>query len=172
MFLRRLLLILTSLTLIISCGGNAQNLSKNDKAPEFTLEDHQGNSYSLSDYEGKAPVVLYFYPKADTPGCTEQACNLRDDFSKFKEAGIKVFGISTDDKKDIEDFIKKYELNFTLLSDADQKVSEKYGVLNNLGFSNRITFIVDKEGKIYHIMRDVDVSTHASEVYDIASNLL
>lgn len=154
----------------LSCGGNAQNLVEGETAPDFTLENYEGEEFTLSDYQGQ-PVVVYFYPKAGTPGCTEEACGIRDNYSKFMEENIKVFGVSVDSKEELKDFKEENNLNFTLLSDADKTVSEKYGVLNNIGFSNRITFVINREGKIAHIMRDVDVSTHANEIYEIASKL-
>ncbi len=147
---------LTSLFLF-ACGGNAENLKQGDTAPDFTLQNVDGKEFTLSDYREKSPVVIYFYPKASTPGCTKQACGIRDDLSRFRENGIEVFGISVDGKEALKEFIAEYNLNFTLLSDESKEVSEKYGVLNKLGFSSRITFIIDKEGKINTIMRDVDV---------------
>ena len=155
----------------VSCGGNAETLSVNDPAPDFTLQDAEGNQYTLSEFEGKSPVVIYFYPKAGTPGCTDQACGIRDEYEKFRENNITVLGISVDSKEDLQEFIDDYSLNFPLLSDADKEVAKKYDVLNDLGWASRITFIIDKEGNIAEIIRDVDVDTHASEVFDIANNL-
>ncbi|MCX8010054.1 MAG: peroxiredoxin, partial [Ignavibacteria bacterium] len=122
-------------------------------------------------FKGKSPVVIYFYPKASTPGCTKQACGIRDNWNKFKENNIQVFGISVDNKEDISKFIDNYNLNFPLLSDNDKSVSKAYGVLNKFGVSSRVTFIIDKDGKINRIIRDVDVSTHADDVFNIAKNL-
>lgn len=155
-----------------SCGGNAANLKEGDKAPEFTAQDAYSKSYTLSAYNGVSPVVLYFYPKANTSGCTKEACGIRDSFSEFKKKNIVVLGMSVDSKEDIREFIDDHNLNFPLLSDEDKRISEKYGVLNNLGVSSRVTFIIDKNGKIAHIMRDVDVETHADEVLEMASGLL
>jgi peroxiredoxin Q/BCP len=155
----------------IACGGNAENLKISDKAPDFTLQDSDGNSYTLSAYKGISPVVIYFYPKARTPGCTKQACGIRDSWSKFSENGIIVLGISVDSKEDIKEFISENNLNFPLLSDEKKEVSRAYGVLNNLGLASRITFVVDKEGKIAEIIRDVDVQKHADQVFEIAMKL-
>lgn len=163
-------LILLSL-LLISCGGNAESLNVNDPAPDFTLQDAEGNQFTLSDYEGKSPVVIYFYPKAGTPGCTDQACGIRDEYEKFRENNITVLGISVDAKEDIQEFIDDYSLNFPLLSDADKDVAKQYDVLNDLGWASRITFIIDKQGNIAKIIRDVDVDTHAAEVFEIAKKL-
>lgn len=162
--------ILSLVLIVISCGGNAQNLNENDPAPDFTLSDADGNSYTLSKMKG-SPVVLYFYPKASTPGCTKQACGIRDAWSKFEENGIKVFGISVDSKESIAEFIKENNLNFPLLSDQNKQVSSAYGVLNNLGFASRITFIIDKDGLISKIIRDVNIDNHADEVFNFASSL-
>jgi peroxiredoxin Q/BCP len=146
-------------------------LKVGDPAPDFKLPDADGKIYSLSNYRSKSPVVIYFYPKADTPGCTKQACGIRDEWRKFEEAGIPVFGISVDSQEDLKKFRDKYSLNFPLLSDEGKEVTKAYGVLNLLGFASRVTFIVDKDGKIAHIIDKVDVNTHAREVYDIVSNL-
>lgn len=162
---------LSAITLNLSFGEDNIELKVGDKAPDFKLQDANGKYYSLSDYYGKSPVVLYFYPKANTPGCTKQACGIRDDWSKFEKNGIKVFGVSVDSKKDIKKFVDEYGLNFPLLSDEDKKVCKSYGVLNILGFAKRVTFIIDKEGKIAHIINNVDVNTHAKEVFELASKL-
>ena len=163
--------IVASFIIFQSCGGNADNLSVGNSAPGFTLEDSEGNTYSLLDYKGKNPVVIYFYPKANTPGCTKQACGIRDSFSKFEENDIVIFGISVDSKASIKEFIKDYDLNFPLLSDEKKEVSKAYGVLNTIGLDSRITFIIDKQGKIANILKDVDVETHADEVFNLAVKL-
>lgn len=158
--------------ILISCGGSAENIKIGDSAPDFSLQDHNGKTYQLSSYKGKSPVILYFYPKANTPGCTTQACGIRDEFSQFTENNIAVLGVSVDSKDALKEFIDEHSLNFPLLSDENKSVSEIYGVLNNIGFSNRITFIIDKEGKISEIIRDVDVKTHANEVLEKAKKLI
>ncbi len=160
-----------ALVFLINCGGNAQNLKEGDTAPDFTLQDAFGKSYTLSSYKGKSPVIIYFYPKASTPGCTKQACGIRDKWSQFSENNIVVLGISVDSKEDITKFIDEYNLNFPLLSDNKKEVSKNYGVLNKMGFDSRISFIVDTDGKIHKVLRDVDVDTHADEVFDIAMKL-
>ena len=165
------ILLLFNFYLLQSCGGNANNLNLGNSAPDFTLEDAYGSKYTLSDYNGKNPVVVYFYPKANTPGCTTEACGIRDSWNKFEENNITVFGISVDSKESIKKFIDDHSLNFPLLSDESKEVSKKYGVLNNLGLDSRITFIIDKNGKISDIIRDVDVSTHADTVFEKAIKL-
>lgn len=162
---------LATFCLIQSCGGNAENLSVGSAAPGFTLQDADGNSFSLSDYKGKNSVIIYFYPKANTPGCTKQACGIRDSFSKFNENNIIVLGISVDSKESIKEFITDHNLNFPLLSDETKEVSKAYGVLNNIGLDSRITFIIDKQGNISNILKDVDVETHADDVFNITLKL-
>ena len=154
-----------------SCGGNAENLKVGNAAPDFTLQDSDGTNYTLSDYNGKKPVVIYFYPKANTSGCTKQACGIRDAWSRFKENNIVVLGISVDSKKSIKEFITDHNLNFPLLSDETKEVSKKYGVLNNIGLDSRITFVVEKNGNISNIIRDVNVETHADDVFNLAMKL-
>jgi thioredoxin-dependent peroxiredoxin len=143
-------------------------LKAGDKAPDFTLQDAFGKSYKLSSYKGKSPVIVYFYPKAGTSGCTKEACGIRDDWSKFEQNKIPVLGISTDDKSAIKKFIDDYKLNFPLLSDADKKVSKEYGVVGMLGYDKRITFIVDKNSKIADVMEVKDIANHSKTVLEKA----
>ncbi|MFO7447176.1 MAG: peroxiredoxin [Ignavibacteriaceae bacterium] len=147
------------------------SLSAGMEAPDFTLQDASGKEYTLSSYKGESPVVVYFYPKANTSGCTKQACGIRDDWSKFEKNNIKVFGISTDPKEDIKKFVDDHNLNFPLLSDSDKKVSAAYKVLNENGMDKRVTFVIDKEGKIAEIFQVDDIDNHSAKVYDIASKL-
>jgi thioredoxin-dependent peroxiredoxin len=142
------------------------------KAPDFSLKDAFENAYTLSSYYEKAPVVIYFYPKAGTSGCTKQACAIRDNWSRFEENNIKVFGISTDSKDDIKKFIDDNNLNFPLLSDADKKVSEIYGVLRETGTAKRVTFIVDTNGNIADIIEVKDIDSHADYVFNEAFKLM
>jgi thioredoxin-dependent peroxiredoxin len=146
-------------------------LKVGDKAPDFTLKDSKGNSYTLSDYQGKSPVVVYFYPKAGTPGCTKEACGIRDDKNRFKENNIEVFGISVDSPSEIKKFVADYHLNFPLLSDKEKKVSKEYGVLMDNGVDKRVTFIVDKKGNIAKIINVTDIASHASTVFNDAKEL-
>ena len=170
--MKKMVFIILAGIILSGCGGNAENLSVGSEAPNFTLQDADNNSYTLSDFESKSPVVIYFYPKANTSGCTKQACGIRDDYSKFKENGIEVFGISVDSKESIKEFINDNQLNFPLLSDIDKKVAEAYGVLNNVGVASRVTFIVDKKGNLANIIRDVDVYQHAGQVLALTQKLL
>ncbi|HEX2865691.1 MAG TPA: peroxiredoxin [Ignavibacteriales bacterium] len=167
---KMIFLSLLSTLLFTILGGNTP-LKEGQKAPDFTLMDAYGKSYTLSSFAGNTPVVLYFYPKAGTPGCTTEACGIRDDLSKFRKNNITVLGVSVDSKGAIKKFIDKYQLNFPLLSDSNKDVSKTYGVLNKLGVDNRTTFIIDKNGKINTIIRNVDPTQHAEQVYAIASKL-
>lgn len=148
-----------------------QEVAEGEEAPDFELESYDGKSYSLSQFRGKNDVVLYFYPKDDTPGCTKEACSFRDDLSVFKKKGVAVLGVSLDDLASHSKFQKKYDLNFPLLSDPDHKVSETYGVYkekNNYGKKywgiERSTFLIDKTGKIKKIFRRVQVDGHTNEL--------
>lgn len=145
------------------------------KAPNFELSDYQGRKHKLSDYRGK-PVILYFYPKDDTPGCTKEACSFRDSFDEFKKAGVAVIGISVDDEKSHEKFINKYNLPFTLLSDSDKEVVAKYGVWvekNMYGKkywgTSRTTFLLDEGGKVIRLFENVKPENHAKEILKILS---
>ena len=147
-------------------------LNEGDSAPDFTAKNQNGEEVKLSDFRGKR-VVLYFYPKDDTPGCTKQACSLRDSFDAFEEKGIKVFGVSTDDEKSHQKFISKYSLPFDLLADTDKILVNDYGVWgekNNYGKKymgiNRTTFLIDEAGKIAKIFKKVKVDEHAGEVLE------
>jgi peroxiredoxin Q/BCP len=133
-------------------------------APDFELESDSGETVKLSDLRGK-PVVLYFYPKDDTPGCTRQACGIRVAWSEFQRAGAKVFGISADDQASHERFKSKYELPFTLLADPEHKLGEPYGVGQKGKRSyERSTFVIDADGNIARILRRVNPDRHADEV--------
>lgn len=168
--IKKISIILASLFLF-SCGGNADIVKVGDDAPNFSLQDANGKTFTLADYKGKSPVVIYFYPKANTPGCTKEACGIRDDFSEFKKSDIAIFGISVDSKEDIKEFVNDYNLNFPLLSDIEKTTCKEYGVLNNLGFANRITFIIDKNGKIAKILKNFDIEKHSQLALDIAKKL-
>ena len=145
-------------------------LTSGTLAPDFELQDQIGNIHKLSDYKGKR-VVLYFYPKDDTPGCTVEACSFRDNFMDYKKAGITVIGISKDTVKSHAKFADKFELPFTLLADPDHHVSELYGVWGEKTFMgkksmgiNRTTFLIDEEGKLKEVMPKVNPKGHAEDV--------
>jgi thioredoxin-dependent peroxiredoxin len=141
-----------------------------DPAPEFTLESDSGEQISLSDFRGK-PVVLYFYPKDDTPGCTTQACGIRDAYDEFEQAGAVVLGVSPDGVRSHVEFKEKYELPFALLADPEHEVAERYGVWGEktyMGRSylgvNRSTFVIDADGVVAKVMHEVKPATHAADV--------
>lgn len=136
------------------------SLEEGVKAPEFTLDDSYGKPVSLADYLGKKPVVLYFYPKDDTPGCTQQACTFRDMEKEIEEAGAAVLGISRDTVESHVKFREKYGLNFPLLADVDGAVSKAYGAATPLGMSARYTYVIDTEGVIRKVIKDIDAGGH------------
>lgn len=145
-------------------------VKEGNKAPDFTAKNQNGEKVKLSGLRGQK-VVLYFYPKDDTPGCTKQACSLRDSNDVFAEKGIKVLGVSIDDEKSHQKFISKYNLPFDLIADTDKKIVEKYGVWGEKSMYGRTymgtmrkTFLIDEEGKIVKIFDKVKVSEHADEV--------
>lgn len=141
-----------------------------DLAPDFTLPDQSGKPHSLKAERGNW-VLLYFYPKDDTPGCTTEACALRDNFPKFKKLGVSVFGVSVDKVKSHAKFADKYDLPFTLLADEDKTLVKAYGVWGKKKFmgreymgTKRWSFLIDPKGKIAKIYQDVKPATHAEEV--------
>jgi len=145
-------------------------LKPGDKAPEFEGKDQSGKLIKLSDFQGKK-LVLYFYPKDNTPGCTAQSCNLRDNYSAFKKAGYEIVGVSTDGEKSHQNFIEKYSLPFTLIADTDKKINELYDVWKektNYGRTYmgtvRTTFVIDEEGYIMEIIEKVKTEDHAAQV--------
>ncbi|MCC7417270.1 MAG: thioredoxin-dependent thiol peroxidase [Acidobacteria bacterium] len=140
------------------------------KAPAFTLKDQDGRAHALSGQAGR-PVVLYFYPKDDTPGCTKETCAFRDNLPKFEASKAAVFGISILDERSKAKFAKKYNVNFPLLADADHAVAEKYGVWQKRSFLGksymgiaRTTYLIDRDGKVARRWDNVKVGGHAEEV--------
>lgn len=145
-------------------------LKQGDKAPAFTSKDQNGNPISLSQFKGKK-VVLYFYPKDNTPGCTAEACDFRDNYQGLKAQGIEVLGVSVDDEKSHQKFITKYDLPFTLIADTDKAIVEAYGVWAEKNMygkkymgTNRTTFIIDEGGNIAHIISKVNTKAATEQV--------
>jgi len=137
-----------------------------DTAPDFRLQDQNNEWHALGDYDGKW-VVLYFYPKADTPGCTTEACEFRDNIFAYEDLGAAVIGVSLDDVASQADFAEKYSLPFPLLSDAQQEVAESYGVLTSFGamtVANRETFLINPDGEIAKHYAQVDPEAHSAQV--------
>lgn len=131
-------------------------------APDFTTIDDEGNQVSLSDFKGKV-VVMYFYPKDDTPGCTKQAQSFRDSYADYQNKDMVVLGVSMDDQASHQKFKEKYGLPFTLLVDSDGAITKAYDV-DGGGYAKRVTYIIDGEGKITHVDANVNTSTHAADV--------
>ena len=145
-------------------------IKEKTKAPEFTLLDENGDEHALSDYLGKE-LLLYFYPKDNTKGCTTEACNFRDDYSEYEKAGLEIIGISPDSTKSHANFKAKYDLPFTLLADQDHKVCELYDVWGLKKFMGReymgvfrTTFLIDKEGYIKKVYENVKPANHSNEI--------
>jgi thioredoxin-dependent peroxiredoxin len=147
-------------------------INENDIAPDFTLADQHGNQVTLSDLRGKT-VVLYFYPKADTPGCTKEACGFRDTYKKIERTGAVLLGISADTAASQKKFQDKYSLPFPLLADPDKKIADQFGVLKEKNMYGRkvmgiarTTFVIGPDGKIKHIFNNVKPEGHAEEVLE------
>jgi thioredoxin-dependent peroxiredoxin len=133
-------------------------------APSFTTIDDEGNSVSLSDFQGKV-VVLYFYPKDDTPGCTKQAQSFRDNYSEYEDKDMVVLGVSMDDRASHQKFKEKYGLPFTLLVDSDGAITKAYDV-DGGGYAKRVTYIIDSRGIISHVDANVKTGSHAQDVLE------
>jgi peroxiredoxin Q/BCP len=164
-------LILSCFAILISAIAFSQTkLKAGDKAPEFTSKDQDGKPVSLADYKGKK-VILYFYPKDNTPGCTAEACNLRDNKEALDKDGYAVLGVSTDDEASHRDFREKYSLPFPLVADTDHSINEKYGVWvekerdgKKFWGTARTTFIIDENGMITRIIDKVETKDHATQI--------
>ena len=148
-------------------------LKQGDKIPEFTLKQTNGTSVKSSEWEGQR-IVLYFYPKDDTPGCTKEACSIRDSYAKLGKQGIIVYGISPDNVESHQEFSAKYKLPFPLLSDPDHKVAERFGVWveknvygkKSMGIA-RTTFIIGEDGKVAEVITKVDTEAHAEQLLEV-----
>lgn len=144
-----------------------------DNAPDFTLQDQTGASRSLNEFLGKSAIVLYFYPKDDTPGCTAEACSFRDSYEAFTDIGAVVIGVSSDSEESHEKFAAHYKLPFTLLSDSRNAVRKLYGVPSTFGLlPGRVTYIIDSKGVVRHIFDSQFAATkHVTESLEILRNL-
>jgi len=147
------------------------------KAPAFSLKDQDGKAHKLADYAGK-PVVIYFYPKDDTPGCTKESCEFRDNLPRFKKSKAAIFGMSILDEKSKKKFADKFELNFPLLADADHAIAEKYGVWQEKSLYGRkfmgivrTTYLIGTDGKVVKRWDSVKVDGHAEEVLAAVQSL-
>jgi thioredoxin-dependent peroxiredoxin len=161
---------------IVGCGatkrpdGGEGLLQAGATPPDLSAVDQQGKSHSLSEERGH-PVIVYFYPKDNTPGCTKEACAFRDSWERYQKAGVQVFGVSSDDQKSHEQFAKEQKLPFPILADTDQTWIKAFGVSTKLGMASRVSFLVDKTGKVSKVYPDVDPGTHADEVLKDATAL-
>jgi peroxiredoxin Q/BCP len=145
-------------------------LREGSQAPDFEVTAHTGETLKLSELRGKK-VVLYFYPKDDTPGCTIEAQELRDHHSALEKADTIVLGVSADDNASHGDFARKHQLPFLLLPDPDHTLARAYGVPVRLGFTKRVTFVIDREGKIAKTFDDVNPNGHAAEIMKVVAAL-
>lgn len=146
------------------------HLKSGDKAPPFKGIDQNGKSISLSDYKGKK-LIIYFYPKDLTPGCTDQACNLRDNMGILKKEGYEIIGVSADDEKMHQKFIAKHQLNFPLIADTDKTILNQFGVWGTKKFMGKVydgihrtTFVIDEKGMIEKVIEKVDTKNHSSQI--------
>lgn len=158
-----------ALALLVSQMARAGELPRvGAAAPDFDLPDQNGERHTLKEYAGKW-LVLYFYPKDDTPGCTQEACAFRDDLHKLTALGAQVVGISVDDSASHAEFAKKYHLPFPLLADQSAEVAARYGALMNLGFfkvARRYTFLIDPQGRVAKVYQKVETSKHSTEIIE------
>jgi peroxiredoxin Q/BCP len=169
MKIHRILFALAALALPAALQAQVA-LKAGDPAPDFTSKDQDGKTVSLHDFKGKK-VVLYFYPKDQTPGCTAEACNLRDNIDALKDAGYVVLGVSTDDETSHKEFQKKYALPFTLVADTDKSINQKYGVWvererdgKKFFGTARKTFLIDEKGVITEVIDKVDTQQHTAQI--------
>jgi thioredoxin-dependent peroxiredoxin len=153
-------------------GASARTalLTEGALAPEFVVTAHTGEEIRLSALRGKN-VVLYFYPKDDTPGCTIEAQEIRDDWAQFQSANTVVLGVSADDNESHAQFARKHKLPFALLPDPDHEIARAYGVPVRLGFTKRVTYVIDRQGKIAKVFDDVNPNGHAAELAKVVGAL-
>lgn len=161
-----------ALMFLVNLGLFPAELKPGDPAPAFEARDQAGRMVRLADFRDAKTVVLYFYPKDDTPGCTAQACSLRDGHAALLAAGAVVIGGSADDEKSHAAFAAKYDLPFSILADPGQRIISAYGVkMPVLSLAKRWTFIIDRQGVIRHIIHDVDTRNHDSQVLALLKTL-
>lgn len=168
---------LAATALLVSASAAVAETSKapaaGDKAPLVEGKDQDGKSWKLADDVGKKVVLLYFYPKDDTPGCTKEACGLRDRMSDLKKDNVEVIGVSFDSADSHQKFISKYTLNFPLLADTDGKIADTYGVRMQPGknMARRVSFLIGKDGKIVHVTDNPRADVHLSEMQEAIAKL-
>jgi peroxiredoxin Q/BCP len=171
--LRPIPLMASLIIAVLSLGVHAAPIPKvGDKAPSIEGKDQDGKEWKLSDQTGKKAVLLYFYPKDDTPGCTKEACGFRDQMSDLKKDQVEVVGVSFDSSESHQKFIAKHNLNFTLLADTDGKIAEAYGVkMDGKSMARRASFLIDKEGKIVHVTDTPSADKHLAEMKEAVGKL-
>jgi peroxiredoxin Q/BCP len=159
--------------MVLAANLHAATPKVGDKAPAVEGKDQDGKPWKLADQTGKKAILLYFYPKDDTPGCTKQACGLRDRMGDLKKDGIEVIGVSFDSSESHKAFIAKHNLNFPLLADTDGKIADAYGVRREAGknIARRASFLIDKDGKIAHVTDVPSADVHLKEMQDAAAKL-
>jgi len=148
---------------LLGCGGSQANETVHRRAPAFEALDQEGQTRTLDEFEGEV-VVLYFYPRDATPGCTQEACAFRDTWGRFEDADAVVLGVSTDGVEAHRAFAAEHELPFPLLADTDEAIAEAYGVPVTMGYAKRMTFLIDRDGVIRRVFENVDPAVHADEV--------
>jgi thioredoxin-dependent peroxiredoxin len=153
-----------------AAGERQSLLAAGDEAPRIDAVAHNGQKVSLADYEGK-PVIVYFYPKDDTPGCTLEAQGFRDDFGELTKLGAVVIGVSTDDQASHRAFAEKHQLPFLLFADTDHRIAKAFGVPLSNGRAKRVTFVIDQRGKVAKVFPEVSPKQHAAEVRAAVSQL-
>src|SRR3989442_8780592 len=158
--------------LLSAAVGRADTPKVGDKAPDFEAKDQDGKSWKLSDLVGKQVVFLYFYPKDDTPGCTKEACGLRDRMAELKKDNVQVLGVSFDDGESHKKFIAKHNLNFALLVDTEGKIADQYGArMPNKNMARRVSFLIGLDGKIAHVTDNPSAGTHLNEMKEAVAKL-
>lgn len=155
------------------CTAQTASIPKvGDTAPLIEGKDQDGKTWKLADEVGKKVVLLYFYPKDNTPGCTKEACGLRDEMGDLKKDGVQVIGVSFDSSESHQQFISKYNLNFPLLADTDGKIADAYGVrMSSKNMANRVSFLIGLDGKIVHVTNTRSADVHLSEMKDAVAKL-
>ena len=172
-FLKPLALVTAlAMTATIATAEPAKMPKVGDKAPLVTGKTEKGKTWKLADCVGKTNVLLYFYPKDDTPGCTKEACGLRDQMDTLKKDNVEVIGVSFDNEESHQKFIEKHKLNFSLLADTDGKIADAYGVRNGeANKARRVSFLIGKDGKIAHVTDAPQADVHLSEMKEAIAKL-
>jgi peroxiredoxin Q/BCP len=171
--MKKLLTCWMTMALLVSAAlCRAETPKAGDKAPDFNAKDQDGKTWNLSKLAGKQVVLLYFYPKDDTPGCTKEACGLRDRMADLKKDKVQVLGVSFDDGESHKKFIAKHNLNFPLLIDTDGKIADGYGArMTGKNMARRVSFLIGKDGKIAHVTDNPSADVHLNEMKDAVVGL-